>query len=79
MPQLYTPPLWQNRGRIRGSLTYRIPTSTTTFKLGGVWHNVQSPGVGVTDGATYVFSTPTVVSDALAAEIAASGVGGTFS
>lgn len=78
MAKLYTPPQWLNRGRIRGSLTYKFPVSTTTFKKGGVWQNIQSPGQGVTDGADYVFNTPTIVSDALAVEIAASGVGGTL-
>lgn len=76
---LYTPPLWNNIGVMHGSLRYKIPTSTTTYRLNGQWYNVQSPGVGVTDGADYVFPTPTEIPAALAQEMIAANVPGTFS
>jgi hypothetical protein len=60
---------------MEGALRVKIAASTTTYKSGGTWHNVQSPGTGVTDGATYVFNTPTIVSSAVAAELVAFGVG----
>lgn len=64
---------------MEGSLRVKVPTSTTTYKLNGVWVNTQSPGMGVTDGATWVFNTPTLVSQALRDEMVAAGVPGTFS
>lgn len=76
---LYSPPTWNNVGIFAGSVTYKIPTSTTTFKLNGQWHNVQSPGIGVTDGADYIFPTPTEIPASLAQEMIAANVPGTFS
>lgn len=72
---LYTPPQWWAVQQLSGSLRFRVPVSTTTYKLGGVWYNVQSPGVGVTDNATYVFRTPTLVTADIALELQAFGVG----
>lgn len=76
---LYTPPLWDNVAVMEGSLRYKIPTSTTTYKLNGQWYNVQSPGMGMTDGADYFFCTPTLVTQALRDEMIAANVPGTFS
>jgi hypothetical protein len=72
---IYTPPQYRMHQVMEGSLRYYIDTSTTVYKLNGVWGNITSPGVGQLDGATYIFNTPTVVSDAVAAELAAYGVG----
>lgn len=76
---LYSPPTWNNVGVMAGSLRFSIPTSTTTYRKNGQWYNAQSPGMGVTDGADYVFPTPTMVSQALRDEMIAADVPGTFS
>lgn len=71
----YMPPMWNNIQQMEGSLRYKIPTSTTTFRKGGVWYNVQSPGMGVVDGADFVFNTPQYIPSAIAAELLSFGVG----
>lgn len=75
MPQLYTPPQWKNVGIFEGSLRYGVPTSFCVYQMNGVWHSVQTPGVDQLTGAKYVFPSPVVVSDALAASLATFGVG----
>lgn len=78
MSKLYSPPTWEHVQPIEGSLRYSVTTCTTTYKLAGVWVNVQVTGVGETTGADYIFTTPTVISDALAAEMQSAGVPGTY-
>lgn len=78
MSKLYSPPTWKNVERIKGSLRYYVETCTTTYRLAGQWGNVQNPGMGTLDVADFVFNRPTVVSDALAVEMQAAGVPGTF-
>lgn len=75
MAYLYTPPQWRNVQIMEGALRYGIPTSTVTYKLNGVWYNTQTPAIGETDGATWMFYTPTIVDSATAAELTAFGVG----
>ena len=75
MPQLYTPPQWRNVGIFEGSLRYSIPTSYCVYKKNGSWVSTQNPGVDELTGATYVFPSPVVVSDALATELTSFGVG----
>lgn len=75
MPQLYTPPQWRNIIILDGSLRVGIPTSYCVYKKSGSWHSSQSPAIDELTGATYVFPTPVVVSDALATELTTFGVG----
>lgn len=75
---LYSPPTWDLVGVLRGSLTQTLPMFTTTYKLAGVWVNIQTPGVGETDAADYVFNTATVIDSGLAAEMQAADVPGDY-
>jgi hypothetical protein len=75
MPQLYTPPQWKNVGIFQGSLRYGVQTSYCVYQKAGQWVSTQSPAVDELNGATYVFPTPVVVSDALATSLATFGVG----
>jgi len=75
MAFLYSPPTYKMYRTIKGSLRYYVDTCTTTYKLAGQWFNTRVPGMGVTDGATWVFNTPTIVDSATAAELQAFGIG----
>lgn len=79
---LYAPPQWQNVTVIAGmALRTKIPTSTTVYRLGGVWHNVLSPGMDqpvISDvdvdpdtGLRLYFTKPMVVPGSLHDELAA--------
>lgn len=59
----------------KGSLRFSIPTSYCVYKKAGVWVSTQSPAVDELTGATYTFPSPVVVSDALATELAGTGIG----
>lgn len=72
---VYTPPTFRMKKMIEGSLRYSSTTSTTTYKLGGIWKNLTNPGMGQLDAATWVFNKPTVVDFATASELLAFGVG----
>lgn len=75
MSQLYTPPQWRNIATIKGSLRYGVMTSYCVYRKNGQWVSTQSPGVDELTGASYVFPSPVVVSDALATELTVFGVG----
>lgn len=75
MANLYSPPTWRNVFTMEGSLRAGITTQTTTYRVGGVWFNTQAAGTGQLDGADQIFSCPTIVSDVLAAQLIAFGVG----
>lgn len=82
---LYTPPTWKRWGVLEGSLKFSVPTCFLVYRQGGVWHSVQTPGADSpvvkncdTEAATgqfLFFTTPTVVSSAIAAELVAFGQG----
>lgn len=82
---LYTPPTWKKWGVMEGSLKYSVPTCFCVYRMGGVWQSIQIPGADNpivkncdTDAATGLFlffTTPTVVSAGLAAELVAFGQG----
>lgn len=76
---LYSPPTNERVQEMRGALTYHIDQRVTAFKMNGQWGTIQNPGVGYLDTADIVINRPTIVSAAVAAEILASGIGGTFS
>lgn len=86
MTKLFTPPTYQLRTILESALRTKVTVSTTVYRSGGVWHNVSNPGWGAPDIATQVdvdtdtpsgiklyFYTPTVVSDAIAADLTANG------
>jgi hypothetical protein len=63
---------------VRGSLRYGVSTSTLVYRMGGQWTNVQDPGMDApvvanvdtdTSGLKLYFDRPTVVPDALFAEL----------
>ena len=78
---LYTPPLYYRHQVMRGALRYRISTSTTVYRLGGVWNNVLSPGISNPDpaacdveprtGLRLYFNKPVVVPVEIHDELAA--------
>jgi hypothetical protein len=76
----YSPPSYELHTQLERSLRVHITTSTTTYRLGGVWHNVMSPGedqpvisavdVDAATGVRLYFNTPTLVPDSLAGTLA---------
>jgi hypothetical protein len=72
---LYTPPQREEIHVVKGSLAVRSKISTSVWKVGGLWFNGIEPAGDDWLGATWFFNTPTVVSDAVAAELIAYGVG----
>lgn len=42
---LYTPPTWRNYAVMGGALRCSVNTSTCVYRQGGVWTNVQAPGM----------------------------------
>ena len=77
---LYSPPTWNNVQLIEGSLRRSVTTSTTVYRVGGVWHNVLTPGMDdpivpncdkASDGTLCYFNRPTVVPTELYAGLAA--------
>ena len=67
--------------QMEGALRYYIDTSTTVYRVAGVWHNISSPGEGNPDvsscdidaasGLLLYLNTPTAVPDSLHDELAA--------
>jgi hypothetical protein len=72
---LYTPPQRVETHVIKGSLTYNETISTTVWKINGSWFNDIQPADESIRGFDWFFNTPTVVTDAVAAELVAYGVG----
>jgi hypothetical protein len=72
---LYSPPTREEIHRIKGSLSIRSTISTSVWKISGQWHNATEPAGDDWLGADWFFNTPTVVSDAVATELIAYGVG----
>ena len=67
---LYSPPTYKQHDVMVGALRYYVDTSTTVYRLGGVWFNVLMPGMDnpnpslcdkASDGTLCYFNTPTVV------------------
>lgn len=81
---LFTPPTWRMVTRMEGALRYGFPVCTVVYRQGGVWHNLQTAGVGnpvvadvdtdAASGLLLFFSTPTPVPSALEAEITANAL-----
>lgn len=78
MPYLYTPPQYKMVQMVEGALRYKISTSTSVYRIGGVWINALTPSqdiVGECDvdpsGLVLFFATPTVVPDTLHDALAA--------
>lgn len=81
MTKVYTPPTWrqiEKLGEDSWALRYGFPVYTVTYKVNGVWHNVQTLKIGEADGATSFFNGPATISDALATEMQAAGMPGTY-
>ncbi len=82
MSKVYTPPTWrqiEKLGEDSWALRYGFPVYTITFKDSqGVWHNQNTVGVGEADGATSFFNCPATISDALATEMQAASMPGTY-
>jgi hypothetical protein len=72
---LYSPPTREEIHVIKGSLCFRETISTTVWKISGQWHNAVEPAGDDWLGADWFFNTPTVVTDAVAAELTAFGLG----
>ena len=82
---LYRPPTYKMHQQMEGALRYYIDTSTTVYRKGGVWYNVQSPGesnpdvsscdVDAASGMLLYWNKPTVIPGALQPELAAFGLG----
>lgn len=75
--KLFTPPQITYKIVLRGrSLIYQYPESQTVWKdSGGVWHALSSPPSETLDAALVFYTRPTVVSDSIAAELVAAGIG----
>ena len=71
----YEPPTWRNVGQLRGSLLYGVQTSYCVYRKSGQWFVDQSPGIGVLDGADYVFTGPSPIPAELVPELLAFGIG----
>jgi hypothetical protein len=79
MSYLYTPPTWRLVGQIEKALRYGVVRPTVVYRVGGVWHSLQEPGIGnpdvttvdVANGQLLYFDRPTVVPDSLFAELSA--------
>lgn len=81
MSYLYTPPMWRHTALFpeAWALIYGFMVSTCVYRLGGVWTNIQTPGMDnpvVADcdrvgDLLLFFDRPTVVPDSLHDELAA--------
>lgn len=78
MSYLYSPPTWRHAFSLDGALIAGITTSTCVYRQAGVWYNTLDAGPDVvpdTESGTLLFFTrPTVVPDALQAELAANAI-----
>lgn len=77
MPYLYQPPQRRNPVVLDNAARtlWAFPVSSTTYKVGGSWFNQETVDNDTILASTYVFRTPTVVSDVVAAELTVFGVG----
>jgi hypothetical protein len=46
---LYAPPSYEQHAIMHKALRYHTTVSTTVYRIGGVWHNVLTPGMGAPD------------------------------
>ena len=85
MPYLYKPPTYKQTAMMEGSLRYYVDVSTSVYRISGVWHNVQSPGmsnpspadcdVDAATGLRLYWNKPMVIPLTLQPELAAWGIG----
>ena len=78
---LYRPPTYKMHQQMQGALRYYIDTSTTVYRVGGVWHNIANPGESAPDvslcdvdaasGMRLYWNKPMVVPGSLHDELAA--------
>jgi len=78
MSKLYSPPTWNEVSVLKGALSTTMSACFATYLKTGVWHTVQTLQIGEADGADYLFTTPTVISDTLATTMQAANVPGTY-
>lgn len=74
---LFEPDRWYESVVLHGrSLIYKIPHSMTVWRdVNGVWHQAQTPPWEDVSVATELMTSPEIVSDATAAELATAGFG----
>lgn len=78
MAYLYEPPHRMNRVVLAGrSLTYSFEVTYTVWKdVDGVWHSMETPPAETLSAASVALAgRPQIISDSLAAELIAAGVG----
>jgi hypothetical protein len=81
---LYAPPSYEQHAIMHKALRYHTTVSTTVYRIGGVWHNVLTPGQGAPDPAAcdvirpntstalrLYFNKPMVIPDDIHDELAA--------
>lgn len=79
MTKLYSPPTWTRITPLHGGLRTSVQVCFCVYKKAGVWHGpVQYLQAGELDGTQFSFTTPTQISDVLAAEMQAAGMPGTY-
>lgn len=74
---LYTPPQRTQFVTLAGrGLIYQYPVSSTVWKnAAGAWQTAETPSPDLVAGATYFFTRPVIVSNAVATELNAAGFG----
>lgn len=78
MAYLFEPTRWTNTVVLAGkSLRYSYPVSSTVWKdANGVWREQQTPSYeDMLSAQVWMQGTPQIISDVLAAELIAAGVG----
>lgn len=77
MPYLFTPPqiIQTVVHPDSRALSWKFATSSTVWRIGGVWHYAFTPSAEERDGADYCFTGPVVVANNIATELRAAGIG----